>query len=209
MSVLNQCVFAGHEKGAPGLSLRKRVLFALSAVIAVSASARAEEDHGRSGFDRGHWRLELAGAPQASGNPIDRDEDYYLMGSAEYEFEVFRRSTLALRLMPLFYYDEDKDEGGGEGPIFGAGVGLKYRMYATSETRAGLFIELGISAIGHESQFEGNSKHFNFLSEGGIGYQFQTVPWNLGVRYTHISNAALGDENKEVAGIAIALGYRF
>lgn len=189
------------------MSKKGLLLVVVTSVNLMSGCARCEDDSGWIQFDEGWWRLELSGVPEASGDPVDRDGDYYLMGSAEYEFKAFHRSTFGLRLMPLFYYYED--DGGGAGSIFGAGGGVRYRMYWDAETRSGLYLELGVSAFGHTEKFEGNSTHLNFLSEGGIGYQFRNTPWNLGVRYTHISNAALGSENKEIQGFALALGYRF
>jgi len=181
----------------------------VSAMAATQPAAAEANDAGWVRFDEGWWRLEVSAMPEGRGDPADRDGDYAVLGSVEYEFEAFGRSTLGLRFSPLFYYYEEEDPGGGEGSIYGAAAGFRYRLYSHAEGRNGFFLELGLSALGQTAQFEGNSSHVNFISEGGIGYQFGGVPWNVGLRYAHISNAALGDHNQQVEGVLLSLGYRF
>lgn len=172
-------------------------------------SAWAVEDATREKRDPGYWRIELCAVPDILEHGPDREGDYFYMGWGEYEFRAFRHSTLALRFSPLFYYHEEEDADGGEGPIYGAALGGAYRLYWDAETLSGPYLHLGISALKHTSEFESNSTHLNFISEGGIGYQFRESPWSLSLKYTHISNAAIGSQNQGIDGIMFSLGFRF
>jgi hypothetical protein len=58
----------------------------------------------------------------------------------------------------------------------------------------------------------GNTSDFNFIASGGAGFYFRSrtsQTWDLGVRWTHISNANLGIQNPEFNGIQIRLAYHW
>jgi len=58
----------------------------------------------------------------------------------------------------------------------------------------------------------GNTSNFNFTTRGGGGVHIFTRPrrsWDIGVRYLHISNANLGDENPQFNGLQITVGYHW
>jgi hypothetical protein len=58
----------------------------------------------------------------------------------------------------------------------------------------------------------GNTSDFNFTASGGAGFYFRSSAsqaWDLGVRWTHISNANLGIQNPEFNGIQIRLAYHW
>jgi lipid A 3-O-deacylase len=58
----------------------------------------------------------------------------------------------------------------------------------------------------------GNTSDFNFTARGGGGIQIFRSPRNsidVGVRWSHISNANLGVDNQEFNGIQVSLGYHW
>jgi hypothetical protein len=58
----------------------------------------------------------------------------------------------------------------------------------------------------------GNTSDFNFTVSGGAGFYLRSrssQAWDLGARWTHISNANLGIQNPEFNGIQIRLAYHW
>lgn len=159
-------------------------------------------------LSNGEWRLELSGAVDIHSGDADRDGDFYFTGSIEYGWPIFSRAVLGLKTYPLFLYRE-KDDGFGESDlIYGAGAGMCARIYAKRDVQTGLFAEVSIAPIWHSDYLEGNGSRVNFLSEFGVGYDFEN-DWHVVVKWEHFSNARLSGENAGVNGIALGVGYRF
>ncbi|HOJ32070.1 MAG TPA: acyloxyacyl hydrolase [Candidatus Hydrogenedentes bacterium] len=159
-------------------------------------------------FSRGEWRLELTGVADIHSGKADRDGDFYFTGSIEYGWPIFSRAVLGLKAYPLFLYREKNDGCGDSDLIYGAGAGICARIYAKRDARTGLFAEVSISPIWHSDYLEGNGSRVNFLSEVGLGYDFDNE-WHVALKWEHFSNARLNGDNAGVNGIALAVGYRF
>ncbi len=182
------------------------------AFLALSTSAWAELD-----FDAGKWRLELSGMGGVHSGSTDRSGDTLITGTLDYEFPASGHTTLGLRLMPLLVYgqdgaeqcwldDEDYDDYAGS-TVWGAGLGLTGRVYAKRDYR-GLFVEGQANVLVHDDKIVGNSASVNFLTGVGLGYKFK-CDWHLVVKYEHISNAGLGDENAGANLVGFGVGYTF
>jgi hypothetical protein len=80
-------------------------------------------------------------------------------------------------------------------------------------SRISPYIELAGGAVWANSNFPaGNTSNFNFTARGGGGITLSTTrrqSFDIGCRWSHISNANLGIENPEFNGIQVSLGYHF
>lgn len=178
------------------MTLRSALMVLVAIGISIGASADIQ-------FDQGRWRLELSGSAGIHSGSTDRQGNVLATGSLEYEFPASKRTTLGLRLLPLFLYAQDDDDN-----VFGAGFGLTGRIYQHAEEYRGWFGELELSALGHDEKIEGNSANLNFLTGVGIGYKFKSN-WHAALRYEHISNAGLGEHNAGANAVGLAVGFTF
>lgn len=153
----------------------------------------------------GSWRLELSGGPGVNFGSGDRDGDFLIKGTVEYEVPATPHLTLGLRMLPAFVYGQD---GRGEDTVWGAGAGLGGRLYTQKSEYRGLFAEANVHVLGHENRFAGNSSNVNFLTGLGLGYKF-LEGWHAVVKWEHISNANLSDDNSGVDTVTLGLGYTF
>lgn len=167
-------------------------------------SAVVFADEGSSGFHDGRWRIEVSGAVGYDSGRHDREGDSVFTGNVEYEWPVYARCTLGLRAYPLFMYDQNHDDP----TVWGGGVGVVGRIYQNKEERRGLFVEAGVAAMGQDEHIQGNSSSINFLSEGGVGYQFKNN-WHVTLEVQHISNAHLTSENAGANSVGLAVGFSF
>lgn len=169
----------------------------------------------------GQWRLELNTDFGIYQGTRDRSGDFGLNGVVEYEVPATSRTTLGLRLMPLFLYTQDdardrdflgrvlagqRHENGDS--VYGAGLGLSGRIYQVKDEYRGWYGELAATMLVNENSFNGNSSNLNFLTSFGIGYQFKS-DWHAQVHYQHISNASLGSRNSGANTVGLGIGYRF
>jgi lipid A 3-O-deacylase len=80
-------------------------------------------------------------------------------------------------------------------------------------SRISPYIELAGGAVKTNSNLPaGNTSDFNFTARGGGGITVSTTrrqSFDIGCRWSHISNANLGIENPEFNGIQVSLGYHF
>lgn len=173
------------------------ILAGLSALFACeTASANPLE------VGEGRWRIELqcVDVIPSSGS----DGNYYATGSIEYEMPTrLDHLNFGIRAYPLFTYRADVDD------IYGVAAGITFRSYQHTESRDGFYLEAGSGPIWLSRELEGNSSRVNFLSELGAGYKFRDNPWSLSLKYQHISNAGLGDENAGVNAVSFGVGYTF
>ncbi|MBX3178927.1 MAG: acyloxyacyl hydrolase [Candidatus Hydrogenedentes bacterium] len=172
-------------------------------------------------FDAGRWRLELNNDFGVHQGSRDRSGDYSLNVVAEYEVPATSRTTLGLRLLPLFVYTQDEhrdrdlfqrwfgdnDHEDGD-TVWGGGIGLSGRIYQVKDEYRGWFAEAGITALVHAGKFNGNNSNLNFLSNIGVGYAFKS-DWHVQVHYQHISNASLGSHNSGANALGIGVGFKF
>lgn len=189
------------------------LIFLLAALLAAN-SAHALE------FSEGRWRLELNGGPALKEGGRDRDGDYFVSGTVDYEIPATPHTTLSLRGMPLFVYEQDevsydslkqilrKHESVHDDTVIGAGLGLAGRVYQKANVYEGFFAELELLALGHSGKIEGDDSNIDFLSGIGVGYQFNSH-WEALVRFEHISNGGLGEPNSGVNAVRLGVGYRF
>lgn len=185
--------------------------------LAVVALVMALPAWGELDFEAGKWRLELSGLSGVHSGSTDRSGDLLVTGTVDYEFPATEHTTLGLRLMPLFLYgqdapddccwDDDNDNEYDGGTVWGAGVGLTGRLYVKGDYR-GLFFEGQANVVVHDEKVVGNSANVNFLTGVGMGYKFQ-CDWHVVVKYEHISNADLGDENDGANVLGLGVGYTF
>lgn len=167
-----------------------------SVVLQPQATARPID------FDAGHWRLELQGAGAVHSSKTDREGDYYVTASVEYESPWLRHVAFGIRAYPLFLYPEPQ-------PIYGAALGLVFRFYRDPSMDKGWYAEAGVAPMWHSRYFSDNSSRLNFLDELGIGYKFPHNPWHISAKYQHISNASIGSENAGVNSFSLGFGYTF
>lgn len=177
--------------------------------LAVMACWHPAAGAGPLQMSEGRWRAEVSVVGGSYSGKQGRTDDWYVTAAVEYEIPAYDRLTFGLRVLPLFLYDEQKDDDYGAGTIYGGGFGVTGRIYQHAETRSGWFGELGASALGMSEKLEGNSASVNFLTEIGVGYKFPESGWHVTAKWAHISNAGLGDHNAGTNGVGVAVGYTF
>ena len=201
----------------------------VTALAACCVSAYAE-----SGFQDGRWRLQISGQMGVQSGGVEREGDILGLTTVEYEFPVTGHIAVGLKLHPFFAYTQDADgiddlfeggfvdrvkeidfddfdldpEKGTDDTVWGAGFGLGTRIYQVKDEQRGLFLDLGVNALFHDGEFNGNNSNINFMSGVGLGYQFK-FGLNTIVHLDHISNAGLGDENSGANVVGIGVGFRF
>ncbi len=153
-------------------------------------------------FDAGHWRLELQGAGVLHSSKTDHAGDYFVSGSVEYESPWTDHVAFGIRAYPLFLYPRPQ-------PLYGAALGLVFRIYRNAAMDSGPYAEAGVSALWHSRDFSDNSSRLNFLNELGVGYKFEGKPWHIAVKYQHISNAGIAGKNAGVNAVSLGFGYSF
>ena len=97
--------------------------------------------------------------------------------------------------------------GGGFEPVI-----LRWNS-SVHAARVAPYIELAGGGLRTNSNLPaGNTSDFNFTARGGGGIQVFRTPRHsvdIGVRWSHISNANLGVDNPEFNGIQVSLGYHW
>ncbi len=122
----------------------------------------------------------------------------------------WRRGNLeyAFDLMPVFETrGNQRIHGGGFDPII-----LRWNS-ALHTPRVSPYIELAGGAVITSSNLPpGNTSSFNFTPKGGGGFYVRTrqrQSLDIGVRWSHISNANLGRDNPEFNGVQLSLAYHW
>jgi len=185
-----------------------------SALLLYAAPANAGID-----LEEGMWRVELNNDFGVHQGSQDRSGDYSINGIVEYEVPATPRTTLGLRLMPLFVYTQDVEndyhcfsrifhDDEDDSTVWGGGLGIGGRVYSVKDEYRGWFGEIGVTALLHSNEFNGNNSNINFISGLGVGYQFKS-DWHVQLHYQHISNASLGSENSGANSLGVGFGYRF
>jgi hypothetical protein len=161
--------------------------------------------HAEIAWGDGSWQLELSGGPGTKLGSSDRTGDLLFKGTVEYEIPATKHLTLGLRLLPLFVLEQD---GASDDTVYGAGAGLGGRLYCKASEYKGFFAEANVHALGHKNRIAGNSSNINFLTGLGVGYKFQQG-WHTVLRWEHISNANLGEENAGMDAVTLGVGFTF
>jgi hypothetical protein len=122
----------------------------------------------------------------------------------------WRRGDLeyAFDLIPVFEtYGNQHVHGGGFDPVI-----LRWNS-ALRTARISPYIELAGGAVITSSNLPpGNTSSFNFTPKGGGGIYLTTRPrqsFDLGLRWSHISNANLGIQNPEFNGVQLSIAYHW
>lgn len=159
-------------------------------------------------WSEGDWRLELTTGFGIDSGKRDRTSNLLLTGSVEYEVPMSTHCTLGFRILPLFLYDQQNDGAEDADTLWGAGVGLAARYYQVADEQRGWYGELQGNLLGHSGKLTGNSASANFLIGAGVGYEFKNS-WHAILKYEHISNAGLSENNSGANSIGLGVGYRF
>ena len=119
-------------------------------------------------------------------------------GSLEYAFDF----------MPVFEtYGNQRIHGIGFDPVI-----LRWNS-ALHTSRVSPYIELSGGAVSTSSNLPpGNTSSFNFMAKGGGGIYLRTrnhQAFDMGLRWSHISNANLGVINTEFNGVQLSLAYHW
>ncbi|HKN18065.1 MAG TPA: acyloxyacyl hydrolase, partial [Candidatus Sulfotelmatobacter sp.] len=119
-------------------------------------------------------------------------------GRFEYAFDVI---PVFRQFRPQYLY------GGGFEPVI-----LRWNS-SLHAGRVAPYIELAGGGLRTNANLPaGNTSDFNFTARGGGGFQVFRSPRNsidVGVRWSHISNANLGVNNQEFNGVQVSLGYHW
>ncbi|MGC2541155.1 MAG: acyloxyacyl hydrolase, partial [Candidatus Sulfotelmatobacter sp.] len=119
-------------------------------------------------------------------------------GSLEYAFDV----------MPVFEtYGNQRTHGFGFDPVI-----LRWNS-SLHTPRISPYIELSGGAVTTPTNLPpGNTSSFNFMAKGGGGIYLRTQKrqsFDIGFRWSHISNANLGVINPEFNGVQLSLAYHW
>ncbi len=119
-------------------------------------------------------------------------------GRLEYAFDV----------IPIFEtYGNQRTHGFGFDPVI-----LRWNS-ALHASRVSPYIELsGGTVITPVNLPPGNTSSFNFMAKGGGGVYLRTrarQAFDIGVRWSHISNANLGVDNPEFNGVQLSIAYHW
>ncbi len=174
------------------------MVFTACALIAPNAAAGALD------WKSANWRLELMGWNGLDTGDGDRSEDWGSTDTVEYEVPLGSHFAFGLRAAPLFYYDQDNNDD----DMWGVGFGPTLRLYSKADEQRGFFGELGLTALYHSEKFTGNGSDLNFVSELGVGYKFKRE-WHIALKWRHISNAGIDEDNSGANAIGLGLGYSF
>jgi hypothetical protein len=127
-----------------------------------------------------------------------------------HHFGGWRRGSLeyAFDLMPVFEtYRNQRIQGGGFDPVI-----LRWNS-AVHNSRVSPYIDLSGGAVITSANLPpGNTSSFNFMAKGGGGIYLKTrnrESFDMGLRWSHISNANLGVINTEFNGLQLSLAYHW
>jgi hypothetical protein len=122
----------------------------------------------------------------------------------------WRRGSLeyALDFVPVFEtYGNQRIHGLGLDPVI-----LRWN-FAPRGKRIAPYIELSGGGVFTSANLPpGDTSNVNFMAKGGGGIYLRTAnrQWfDVGCRWSHISNANLGDKNSEFNGIQVSIGYHW
>ncbi len=148
-------------------------------------------------------RLEL-GSSLRVGHDSEDSDGVLIFSNLDIGKELSPRTTLSLRILPVFGYIQE----GNVEDVVGCGLGGAFRIYFKKNQEKGFYTELQEVVCLHENKFEGNSSNVNFYSAIGLGYQF-CRDWDILLRFGHISNADIKKENEGVNLLGLGIGYTF
>lgn len=197
------------------LNFRNVIVFfiAIATSLGVAVEARAGDGMGfiqglkDLSWEDGRLRIEGQGWAGMRSGRRSRTGDIGIAGVIEKDFPLSQNLSVGIRLIPLFYVEED-DHGDYEGnDIWGGGFGFTTRYYF-EEVHNGWFVEAAESVIGQSDKFNGNSGSVNFMIELGIGYEFDSN-WSITAKWRHLSNAGLATDNAGVNALGVGVGFSF
>jgi hypothetical protein len=158
-------------------------------------------------WEDGRLRIEAQGWSGVRSGRRSRSGDIGVVGTVEKEFALYQKLTVGVRAIPIFIMDESDKDGRDAETIYGVGVGISIRRYLNG-VEDGWYAEYNESIIGQSKKFRGNSGNFNFMSEIGIGYEFEN-DWYVSAKWRHLSNAGIANKNAGVNGVGIGIGFSF
>lgn len=184
------------------ISLQVNFFITLIFVFFFSFYVLADETCGEKNCDL-KLRLEVGSSFRIDHNGNDPD-GVLVSSTIDIGKELSPRTTLSLRLLPVFGYIQE----GNIEDIVGFGAGGALRIYFKKNQEKGFFTEIHEVVCLHENKFEGNDSNVNFYSAIGVGYQF-CPNWDMLLRFGHISNADIKDNNEGINLLGLGIGYTF
>lgn len=157
------------------------------------------------GLEHARIRVELTTTTAYHSGHHSRTGDFGLRTNVDYEIPVLKYMTVAPRIIPLMYYNENGD---GDSTLFAFGIGVVLRGYSNGEGQRGWFGEAGLHVLGQTGKFEGNTGSFNFMEEIGVGYMFESG-WHAALKVSHVSNAGYADHNSGINNVGLGIGFSF
>ena len=185
-------------------------IVAIALILGFSGTASATEfrkNLKETKWEDGRLRIEGQGWAGIRSGRRSRTDDYGVTATVEKEFALGHRLSAGLRAMPLFFMSESDSRGRDGNNILGAGLGFSVRYYV-KEVHDGFFFESYETAIWQSDTFRGNSGRVNFLTEVGVGYEFDN-DWHVALKWRHMSNAGIASRNAGVNGLGIGIGFSF
>ncbi|HPO13808.1 MAG TPA: acyloxyacyl hydrolase [Candidatus Hydrogenedentes bacterium] len=156
-------------------------------------------------LDDAAWQLSITGSGglPTSSEHADRGGDGMLTGTVDYEIPVMAYGSIGPRIMPLFLYFQSHGD-----VVWGMGGGLMSRVYTVKNEQRGFFIEGEALVLGHINKFHDDTSYVDFITGGGVGYKCK-ANWHALVKFEHISNAGMGEDNAGVNTLGLSVGYTF
>lgn len=186
------------------ISLQSKIFITLIFIFFLSLYVFSDETcETQNGNSNLKLRLELGSSFRIAHDNNDAD-GVLISSSVDIGKEFSPRTTLSLRLFPVFGYIQE----GNIDDIIGFGVGGALRVYFKKNQEKGFFTEIQEVVCLHENKFERNDSNINFYSAIGIGYQF-CPNWDMLLRFGHISNANIKDNNDGTNLLGFGVGYTF
>ncbi len=198
----------------PSLRIRIAVLSLFFLVVGWTAFSQDLPAAGKRGtLDLGIWAAGETG--EENTNSFTESQIWSAGVSAGWivtgpHFSGWRRGSLeyAFDLMPVFEtYGNQRIHGGGFDPVI-----LRWNS-AVHNSHVSPYVELSGGAVITSANLPpGNTSSFNFMAKGGGGIYLKTrkrESFDMGLRWSHISNANLGVINTEFNGVQLRLAYHW
>ncbi len=98
------------------------------------------------------------------------------------------------------------------GDAFGGSLDLMFEWHFIREPTWSIYGDFGIGLLGTTANVPYNGSEFNFMPQAGLGVTFDignNNRWYAGVRWHHISNASLYEDNPGRDSVLIYTGINF
>jgi hypothetical protein len=196
-----------------------RVSRLLLSLIFLLVSGRVFTQDLPSAGQRGSWDLSVWAAGETGEENTNSFAEAQIWSAGVFVGRVMTRERgsgwwrgnleYAFDLMPVFETrGNQRIRGGGFDPVI-----LRWNSARRHTPRVSPYIELAGGAVITSSNLPpGNTSRFNFTPKGGGGIYVRTrkrQSLDIGVSWSHISNANLGVDNPEFNGVQLSFAYHW